>query len=286
MRTATVTEKTVRYGDTEIFYAEAGTGHAVVLLHGGGPGATGTSNYSRNIEDLARNFRVIVPDMPGYGRSTRKTDLDNPLGYVADAMRGLLDALNIDTAHLVGNSWGGACSLRLALDNPERVDRMVLMGPGGIGTTRRLPTIGLQKMLGYYGGTGPSREKLDSFVRTYLVHDASSVPEDLIDARYQDSIAPGAAEHFPLRRPSSLAAIWRLKDLDFTRDDRLSRLQTPTLVIWGAQDKVNAPSDGMRLAKTMPNCDLLLTANTGHWVQWERAAFFNDVTRTFLTGTR
>src|SRR5262249_45606779 len=140
MSTANITEHTVTVAGKPIFVAEAGTGPAVVMLHGGGPGASGVSNYSRNIDALAKNFRVIVPDMPGYGRSAKGVDHDDPFGCLADAIRGLLDELGVDTAHLIGNSYGGAAALRLALDTPDRVARLVLMGPGGIGTTRGLPT--------------------------------------------------------------------------------------------------------------------------------------------------
>ena len=71
--------------------------------------------------------------------------------------------------------------------------------------------------------------------------------------------------------------------MDFTRDSRLKELQTPTLVVWGAEDKVNRPDGAKMLADTMPNCDLLLVSKAGHWVQWERAEFFNAITRDFLT---
>lgn len=127
--TTALTEHTVTVGGQPIFYAEAGTGPAVVLLHGGGPGASGVSNYSRNIDALAAHFRVIVPDMPGYGRSTKKLDQSDPFGGLADTIRGLLDVLGIDTAHLIGNSYGGAAALRLALDTPHRVGRLVHSGP-------------------------------------------------------------------------------------------------------------------------------------------------------------
>ncbi|MDH6245280.1 pimeloyl-ACP methyl ester carboxylesterase [Mycobacterium sp. OTB74] len=141
--TISLTEHTVAVGGREVFVAEAGAGPAVLLLHGGGPGASGVTNYSRNIDALAEHYRVLVPDMPGYGRSTKGIDKSDPFGCLADAMRGLLDALGIETAHLVGNSYGGAAALRLALDTPHRVGKLVLMGPGGIGTTRALPTAGL-----------------------------------------------------------------------------------------------------------------------------------------------
>ncbi|MFD9934134.1 alpha/beta fold hydrolase [Streptomyces massasporeus] len=267
----------------KIFVAEAGQGVPVLLLHGGGPGASGVSNYSRNIAELAVEFRVIVPDLPGYGRSSKGIDIADPFGALATGIRGVLDQLGLERAHFVGNSYGGACALRLALDTPQRVDRMVLMGPGGIGTTRALPTPGLNRLLNYYTGEGPSRPKLEKFIRDYLVFNAAHIPDSIIDARYQDSIDPEVVAAPPLRRPKSLRALWKM---DFTRDKRLNRLAVPTLVLWGAEDKVNRPSGGRMLAERLPNCDLYEVANTGHWVQWERAELFNQLCADFLAGRR
>jgi len=267
----------------KIFVAETGDGPPVLLLHGGGPGASGISNYHRNIAELAKEYRVIVPDLPGYGRSTKGVDGADPFGYLADGIRGLMDQLGLDKAHLVGNSYGGACALRLALDTPDRVDRMVLMGPGGIGTTRALPTPGLNSLLNYYSGDGPSRLKLEKFIRNHLVFNAADVPDSVIDARYAASIDPEVVAAPPLRRPKSLRALWKM---DFTRDARLSRLPVPTLVLWGAADQVNRPSGGRMLAERIPNCDLYEVANTGHWVQFERAELFNRLCADFLAGRR
>jgi 4,5:9,10-diseco-3-hydroxy-5,9,17-trioxoandrosta-1(10),2-diene-4-oate hydrolase len=280
MTTANLTEHTVTVAGKPMFVAESGTGPAVVMLHGGGPGASGVSNYSRNIDALAENFRVIVPDMPGYGRSAKGVDHDDPFGYLADAIRGLLDVLGVDTAHLIGNSYGGAAALRLALDTPDRVERLVLMGPGGIGTTKGLPTPGLKSLLSYYGGDGPSRDKLETFIRTYLVYDGASVPDALIDHRYDASIDPEVVADPPLRRPSGLRTLWRM---DLTRDSRLKSLRTPTLVLWGRDDKVNRPSCGPMLLNLMPNAELVMTSHTGHWMQWERAELFNELVTEFLS---
>lgn len=280
--TATVTERTIEVAGKPIFYTESGAGPVVVLLHGGGPGATGMSNYSRNIDALAAQFRVIVPDMPGYGRSTKGLDRDDPFGYLADMIRGLLDELGIGTASLVGNSYGGAAALRLALDTPHRVDRLVLMGPGGIGTTRGVPTAGLNSLLGYYGSDGPSREKLETFIRTYLVYDGAAVPDDLIDLRYESSLDPEVVANPPLRRPSGPLALRTLWRMDLTRDARLKKLATPTLVLWGRDDKVNRPSGGPLLLNTLPNAELVMTSHTGHWMQWERADLFNRLVTEFL----
>ncbi|MFD8582031.1 alpha/beta fold hydrolase [Streptomyces californicus] len=282
----TMQETTYDIGGRNIFAAETGDGPPVLLLHGGGPGASGVSNYARNITELAKEYRVIVPDLPGYGRSTKGVDGSDPFGHLADGIRGLLDGLGLEKAHLVGNSYGGACALRLALDTPNRVDRMVLMGPGGIGTTRSLPTPGLNSLLNYYTGDGPSRRKLEKFIRDYLVFNAADVPDAAIDERYRASIDPEVIASPPLRRPSGPNALRTVWKMDFTRDARLSRLPVPTLVLWGAQDRVNRPSGGPMLAERMPNCDLYMAANTGHWVQFERAELFNRLCAGFLAGRR
>ncbi|MGX1566205.1 alpha/beta fold hydrolase [Streptomyces sp. NPDC055506] len=279
-------ERLLDVAGRKIFVAETGEGPPVLLLHGGGPGASGVSNYTRNIAALAKEYRVIVPDLPGYGRSTKGVDAADPFGHLADGIRGLLDQLGLEKAHLVGNSYGGACALRLALDTPDRVDRMVLMGPGGIGTTRGLPTPGLTSLLNYYNGDGPSRAKLEKFIREYLVFNAADVPDAVIDARYEASIDPEVVAAPPLRRPSGPNALRTLWRMDFTRDRRLARLPVPTLVLWGAADRVNRPSGGAMLAERMPDCDLYLVANTGHWVQFERAELFNRLCAGFLAGRR
>ncbi len=285
-------ESTVRVGARDVFLTEAvpTTGATreipLVLLHGGGPGATGASNYARNIDAFASaGYRVLVPDMPGYGRSSKELDHSDPFADLAVFVRGLLDALDVDKAHVVGNSYGGAAALRLALDRPDRVARLVLMGPGGIGTTRALPTKGLSELMNYYTGEGPSRAKLRSFIRDYLVFDSSQLPEELLELRYEASIDPDVVANPPLGRPSGRGALRTLLRMDFTRDRaRVAGCAVPTLVIWGTADKVNRPSGGPWLAHTMPNCDLHLFARTGHWAQYEQADRFNNLVLAWLDG--
>src|SRR5215469_12487769 len=127
-------ESTSRYldGDCRLHYHEAGDGPALVLLHGSGPGVTGWSNFRGNFPVFAQHFRTIVLDMPGFGRSDRPP-LDRAYPRVAaDALAGLLDALGIEQAHLLGNSMGGYVALEFALAYPDRVSRLVGMGPGGL----------------------------------------------------------------------------------------------------------------------------------------------------------
>ena len=281
MTSNTMTERTVRVNGKEIFVAEEGDGPPVVLLHGGGPGASGVSNYSRNIEPLAQQYRVIVPDMPGYGRTTKGVDGTDPFGYLADHIRGVLDELGIDRAHLVGNSYGGACALRLALDTPHRVDRLVLMGPGGIGTTRGLPTAGLKSLLGYYAGDGPSLDKLETFIRTYLVFNAEPCRTPSSKPATEATIDPEVVAAPPLRRPSGPAHA--VEDGLHPRP-RLSPLAAPTLVLWGATTRSTGPAAPRCWPNACPTATCTWCANTGHWVQFERADLFNAVTTDFLAG--
>jgi len=272
--------RAVRVGGREIWVAEIGSGPPLLMLHGGGPGAAGVANFERNLDALAERFRLIVPDMPGYGRSTKGLDRKDPFGDLAGAMLGLLDALGVTRAHALGNSLGGACALRMALDVPKRIDRLVLLGPGGVDTTRSLPTTGLKHLLDYYSGEGPTRDKLATFLRQDLVFDGAAIPDTLIDARFKASIDPEIVAKPPLVRPKGLP---KFRAIDFTRDPRLATLPTPTLVLWGAEDRVNRASGGRSLQRRMPNCDLYLFSRTGHWVQWERAAEFNAATIAFLS---
>ena len=273
-----LTTRTVQVGHRQIHLTELGEGPAVLMLHGGGPGASGLSNYARNVQALARSFRVLVPDMPGYGQSTKGVG-DDPFGDIAAAMLGLLDALDVERAHVVGNSLGGGVALRMALEQPQRIGRVVLMGPAGIGMSQGKPTDGLKRLLGYYGGEGPTLEKLRQFICEDLVYDASRITDAMLQERFASSIAADVLANPPLRPPKDLEAF---KRLDLLLDPRLPTLANPTLVLWGTEDRVNPPAGAAALQQRLPVCDTSLFARTGHWVQWERADEFNAVVAAFL----
>lgn len=273
---------TVNVAGRDIHFHEFGRGPALLMLHGGGPGASGMSNYSRNIDVLAQRFRVLVPDLPGYGRSSKQVAPTDPFGDLASVMLGFLEALGLQQAHVVGNSLGGAVALRMALEQPARVGRLVLMGPGGVGISQNPPTDGLKALLSYYAGEGPTLDKLRRFIREYLVFDGSRVQEELVIARYAASLDPEVVANPPLRPPKDIEAF---KRLDFLLDARLAALANPTLVLWGTEDKVNPPSGARALQMQMQACDVYLFSRTGHWVQWERADEFNAAVAAFLSAS-
>ena len=112
------------------------------------------------------------------------------------------------------------------------------------------------------------------------MYDGAAVPQELIEKRFEASIDPEVVDNPPLRRPSGLRTLWRM---DLTRDRRLRDLKTPTLILWGRDDRVNRPSGGPLLSRLMPNAELVMTSRTGHWMQWERADLFNQLVIDFLS---
>jgi 4,5:9,10-diseco-3-hydroxy-5,9,17-trioxoandrosta-1(10),2-diene-4-oate hydrolase len=122
--------ETSRFADAaglRLHYHEAGPadpdGLPVVLLHGGGPGASGWSNFGRNLPVFAGRFRTLLVDQPGFGRSDRPPVTGNYFTFAADALAGLLKTLGIERVHLLGNSLGGGTAVRFALNYPDRAGR-------------------------------------------------------------------------------------------------------------------------------------------------------------------
>lgn len=257
-----------------------GSGPDVILLHGGGPGATGASNYAKNIEALARQFRCWVIDFPGWGRSSKNLQAfggEGPFQNGGRAILAFMNALGLERAHLVGNSFGGSAALCAAMDAPERVGKLVLMGPGGgVVAGAKGPTEGIRQLLTYYLGEGPSLEKLQAFIGN-LVYDPSLLTPELIRQRFEASNDPEIRANPPLLPP----APERLHTLQIGLDPRLATLQHRSLFIWGLQDRVN-PVEGMQPFRAMPNADFLLLARCGHWAQWEHPQRFNDAVSHFL----
>lgn len=268
--------KTARVDGKPIHYHDLGKGEPLVLIHGGGPGASGLSNYARNIEALSSKYRLIVPDLPGYGGSSKDSITGPRYAAYSKVMLGLLDHLEIDAAHVVGNSLGGGAALMMAMDAPTRIGKLVLMGPAGLSSAHSvIPTEGVRMIFEYYGGSGPTREKLNSFVRL-MIYDTTNLTEELLEQRYQASVQPDVLANPPLGRNQIpiLEEIWR--------DARLAKLTHDTLVLWGRDDRVNLLCTAEILMNQLRNARMVSFARCGHWVQWERAAAFNALVASFL----
>jgi 4,5:9,10-diseco-3-hydroxy-5,9,17-trioxoandrosta-1(10),2-diene-4-oate hydrolase len=266
-----------------LHYDEAGQGPVTVMLHGGGPGASGMSNFKNNLPAFSEHFRTLVVDQPGYGKSDKPPVEGNYFTFAATALKDLLDELHINQAvHLVGNSLGGGTAVRFALENPERAGRLVLMGPGGLSLNVFAPdpTEGVKRLAEFGAPPGPSREKMEAFLRT-LVFDQRLVTDELIDERYATASDPeslqamasmGASFFDPASYEQGL--LWR----------EAHRLRHRVLLIWGREDRVN-PVDGALVAmKMIRRAQLHVFGGCGHWVQLEKAAAFNRLAIEFLNG--
>jgi 2,6-dioxo-6-phenylhexa-3-enoate hydrolase len=245
------------------------------MLHGGGPGATGWSNYSRNIEIFAEaGYRVILLDCPGFGKSDPIV-IEEPRGLVnARATKGLLDALGIEKAHLVGNSQGGASSLSFALEYPGRLSKMILMGPagGGVSIMMPVPLEGIKLMYSVY--RNPSLEALKRMIDVFI-YDPSKMTDELIKGRYE-SMMRNDGEHlknFIKSLPKGIT-----NDLS----SRFGEIKAKTLITWGRDDRFLPLDNGLKMLYTMPDADLHIFNKCGHWAQWERADEFNRLVIDFL----
>src|SRR5579875_2262581 len=203
-----------------LHYHEAGSSSdpTVLLLHGGGPGASAWSNFGRTLGALADRFHVLAVDQVGFGRSSKPAEFGKQFfAASADAIAELLDPLGIERVHCVGNSLGGGTSVRLALDHPGKAARLVLMAPGGLGLNVFAPdpTEGIKKLYAFGAPPGPSKEKLADFLRT-LVHDQSMITDELVDERYgyaadPETLASMRAMGASFLRPGAAeqAMLWR-----------------------------------------------------------------------------
>lgn len=264
-----------------LHYHEAGerTNETVLLLHGGGPGASAWSNFGRTMQVLADRFHVLAVDQVGFGRSSKPTEFAKQFfAASADALVELLDALGIERAHCVGNSLGGGTSVRLALDHPQRAGRLVLMAPGGLGLNvfASDPTEGIKKLYAFAAPPGPSKEKLADFLRT-LVFDQSMITDELVAERFEFAADPetlasmGAMGKSFLTAPES-AMLWR----------EAYKLRQRVLLVWGREDRVN-PLDGALVAlKLIPRAQLHVFGGCGHWAMLEKFDEFNRITADFL----
>jgi 4,5:9,10-diseco-3-hydroxy-5,9,17-trioxoandrosta-1(10),2-diene-4-oate hydrolase len=275
-------------GGMRLHYYEAGPdagppgGPPVVMLHGGGPGASAWSNFGPNLPVFAERFRTLLVDQPGFGQSAGPPVTSSYFTFSADALAALLTELRIERVHLIGNSLGGGTAVRFALNYPERAGRLVLMGPGGLSLNLFAPdpTEGVQRLMEFSAPPGPTRAKLEAFLRT-LVCDQRLVTDELIDERFAAASDPealaamaslGASFFNPAHAEEGL--LWR----------EAHRLRQRVLLIWGREDRVN-PLDGALVAlKTIRRAQLHVFGGCGHWAQLEKFAEFNRLVISFLEG--
>jgi len=256
-------------------YHDVGSGAPVLLIHGSGPGVSAWANWRLLLPVLAQTRRVIAPDMRGFGFTERPADPEDASGYTMTAWVrqavDLLDALKIEQADLVGNSFGGALALALAIAHPKRVRRLVLMGSVGVPFEI---TPGLDAVWGYTPSLATMRSLLDIFA-----YNPALATDELAALRYQASIQPGFQEAFAAMFP---APRQRWVDAMVSPEAAIRALPHNTLVVHGREDRVIPLTNSLTLANWIERAQLHVFGQCGHWTQIEHAARFAQMVENFL----
>jgi pimeloyl-ACP methyl ester carboxylesterase len=253
-------------------YHEAGSGTPVILIHGSGPGVSAYTNWRLAIPYLGERLHVFAYDQLGFGYTALPAKNVYGLEIWTDHLFSFMDAVGVTRAHLIGNSMGAAVALAAAVTHPERVNKLVLMGPMGVSFPI---SEGLDAVWGYTPTIANMKHLIDIFA-----YDRKLVTDALAEQRYKASIRPGMQEAFssmfPEPRQSGVEAL-------AAYEDRLSTVQARTLMFHGREDRVIPIVASQKLLNILPDVQLHVFSRCGHWTMIEHAAAFNRLARDFFT---
>ncbi len=256
-------------------YHEAGQGPPLLMLHGSGPGVTGWRNFSGNLATFARHFRCLVLEFPGFGVS-HATD-KHPMMAAGPAVKAFLDGLGLETVDIVGNSMGGMIGGQVAIAAPQRVGRLVTVGGITAPGLTAHPGEGIRLLAEFTDD--PTRERLVTWLRS-MVFDPALITDEMVEQRFAQATEPETLAF--ARRMYSGAAMAKAAQVAAQSDrppywSMWHRIQSPTLITWGRDDRVS-PVDGVILPmRVIPDVQVHVFPNCGHWVMieakeaWERA---------------
>ncbi|MFI9837302.1 alpha/beta fold hydrolase [Nonomuraea sp. NPDC051941] len=262
-------------------YLDLGSGPDTIFLHGGGPGCTGWSDFGPVAPLFAAERRCLIVDILQYGKS-EKCVITGPMwDFHAARTVALMDALGVQRADFVCNSWGGTIALCLAARYPDRVRSLVITGsmPVFYGPLAPLPEGGRRGRNArdvYYGGEGPTREKMRDLITRLEWYDGDRLPESTLDLRYEQSLDP--EERALAAMSDSPRGEWQ----DLTAE--LAEIRAPALFMWGMQDAFLTPDYPLMLARMVPRGNLYVMDHAGHHLQEERPEAYHAVVTGFLTG--
>jgi len=253
----------------EMHYLEEGRGPPVVFVHGSGPGVNAYSNFAPNYKVIAAaGYRSVLPDMIGFGWSSKPTGIDYTFDLFVPTLREFLDQMEIRRCVLIGNSLGGAISMKFAIDHPERVEKLVLMGPGGIESREtyfKMP--GIQKMVSQFVGTGFDKAGLRKLLEL-LSYDPKFVTDELLEERF----------NVLQTQPKDVLSRMVITDLS----PELWKIRCPVLGFWGVEDQFCPSSGHEKILRAVVDSRFILYSRVGHWAMIERAEEFNRYVLEFL----
>lgn len=276
------TSRTLATPEGELHYHEAGEGPPLLLLHGSGPGVSGWSNFGANLPCFAPHFRTLVLDLPGFGTSHEVQG--SPVLEAGGAVLRFLDGLGVHRLAMVGNSLGGGIVARLAAAHPERVSRLVTLGGVGVPFFSTLPPEGIVRLVEFV--EDPTRQNLLRWMRS-MVFDPAVLTEDFVESRWAAANDPGALA--AIRTIYSAQMLEVLRPIMLDDPDTLGmlrRIEAPTLMVWGRDDRVTPLDGAIAPLRLLPRGELHVLPDCGHWAMIERKEEFESVVLSFLLRDR
>ena len=262
----------IEAGGYRTAYVEAGTGEPLLLLHSVDPGCSGTLEYRHNIAPLAQEFRVIAPDLVGFGETAPpRPPVASASAMYADHILALMDALGLQRAHIAGNSRGGLIGIAIAEQHPGRVGRLILLGNAGGGPSLEY----MEKQAKLYANFRPEPDQL----RFFLSGSFHSLERDVPPPVFAEYLANAKKQYAAYDKIGGVPT--DVPDLRAA----LARLKLPILYMFGREDQRWPPlAQAVEIYETTPNARFYVLSQCGHHPQTEYAADFNLIAPRFLKG--
>lgn len=262
-------------------YHEAGEGPPLLLLHGSGPGVTGWRNFGENLPTFAPHFRCLVLELPGFGVSDPTGE--HPMVGAVPAVQRFLDGMGLDQVDVIGNSMGGIVGAQLAIAQPERVRRLVTVGGLGRNLLSPSPGEGLNLLMDFTDD--PTRERLVQWLHS-MVFDRSIITEQIIEERWAQATEAStleAARKMYGRAAFEAGMAFQAKAKTPPYWAMLHLIRAKTLITWGRDDRVSPLDMALVPMRTIPDVELHVFANCGHWAMIEQKDAWESTVLSFLT---
>lgn len=252
-------------------YHDVGEGAPVLFIHGSGPGVSAWANWRLNLPAISAHGRCLAPDIVGFGHTVAPDGFEYTMANWVAHLGGFVDALDLGPVAIVGNSFGGALATAFAVARPESVRALVLMGSVGVDFEL---TEGLDAVWGYEPSVANMRALLDVFTSNERF-----ATDELAELRYRASVREGVQESYAAMFP---APRQRWIDAMASDPEAVRGIRVPALVVHGRDDRVIPVANAHRFFELLPNAELHLFPNCGHWTQIERRTRFDALVGGFL----
>jgi 2-hydroxymuconate-semialdehyde hydrolase len=265
--------KYIEAGGIQTHYHEDGEGDPLLFIHGSGPGVSAWANWRLVFPILSSHFHLYAPDVVGFGYTERPRGVQYSVDLWVNHMISFIETMKLDKVSIVGNSMGGALALHIAWRRPDLIHKLILMGSVGL-------SFPITEELDQVWGYTPSFENMKNLISIFSYNQSMADNDDLVEMRYQSSIQEGFQEAYSAMFP---APRQRHIDALALNEDALSKMNIPTLLIHGREDRVIPLKEtSWKMARILPDAELHVFSQCGHWTQIEKTKEFTDQIIYFL----